>query len=118
MQNKANFRKSQINVSDFMTTGYSKMDTWLSGKNKPKTNPNEPKTNPKQSQNKAKTNPNKANFRGKKSSKGANDRIEQSAITNSSLSNICRLTIEIIGSTLLIVSVFEGFIFERTYYEF
>jgi len=25
---------------------YEQMDTWLSGKNEPKTNPNEPKTNP------------------------------------------------------------------------
>jgi len=77
-----------------------------------------PNTKPIQSQNKAKTNPNKANFRAQKSRRGANDRIEQSTMTNSSLSDICRLTIGIIGSKLLIVSVFEGFIFERTYYEF
>ncbi len=43
MQNKANFRKSQINVNKVLTKDYEKMDTWWSGKNEPKTNPNEPK---------------------------------------------------------------------------
>ena len=46
MQNKPNFRKSQMNVNKVLTRDYDKMDTWWSGKNKPKTNPNEPKTNP------------------------------------------------------------------------
>jgi len=39
MQNKANFRKSQMNVTDLLTKEYEKKDTWWSGKNKPKTNP-------------------------------------------------------------------------------
>jgi hypothetical protein len=39
MQNKANFRKSQMNVSDFITRDYDKMDTWSSGKNKANSNP-------------------------------------------------------------------------------
>jgi hypothetical protein len=49
MQNKANFRKSQINVSDLTIREYELMDTWSSGK--------------KQSQNKPNSNPNKANFK-------------------------------------------------------
>ena len=54
LTNKANLRKSQMNVSDFITKDYGKMDTWSSGKNKPNTNPIQsqykPKTNPIQSQ--------------------------------------------------------------------
>jgi hypothetical protein len=46
MQNKANFQKSQMNVTDLMTRRYVQMDTWSIEKNEPKTNPNEPKTNP------------------------------------------------------------------------
>ncbi|MHC4642056.1 MAG: hypothetical protein ACYS32_10460 [Planctomycetota bacterium] len=73
------------------------MDTWWSGKNKANSKP----IKANQSQFKANTNPNKPNFRGKKSGWGANDRIEQSAIPHNSVSSICRLTIQIIGSTLL-----------------
>ena len=83
MQNKPNFRKSQVNVSDLITVGYGKMDTWSGGKNKanskpiqtqykantnpiqtqfkPNSNPIQtqfkPKTNPKQTQNKPNTKP-------------------------------------------------------------
>jgi len=39
MQNKANFRKSQMNVSDLLIGEYEKMDTWSIRKNEPKTNP-------------------------------------------------------------------------------
>jgi hypothetical protein len=46
MQNKPNFRKSQMNVSKVLTKNYRKLDTWSIRKNEPKTNPNEPKTNP------------------------------------------------------------------------
>jgi len=42
MQNEPNFRKSQMNVSKVLTRDYDKKDTWSSGKNEPKTNPNEP----------------------------------------------------------------------------
>jgi len=35
MQNKANFRKSQMNVSPVISIDYEKMDTWSSGKTKP-----------------------------------------------------------------------------------
>ena len=42
LQNKANFRKTQMNVSDLLTRKYAKMDTWSIRKNEPKTNPNEP----------------------------------------------------------------------------
>ncbi len=46
MQNKANFRKVKLNVNKVLTMDYEKNDTWLSGKNEPKTNPNEPNSNP------------------------------------------------------------------------
>jgi len=46
MQNEPNFRKSQINVTVFITMNYDQMDTWSIRKNEPNTNPNEPKTNP------------------------------------------------------------------------
>jgi hypothetical protein len=36
MQNKPNFRKSQMNVNKVLTKDYEQMDTWSSGKNKPK----------------------------------------------------------------------------------
>jgi hypothetical protein len=32
-----------MNVNKVLTMNYEKMDTWSSGKNEPKTNPNEPK---------------------------------------------------------------------------
>jgi len=51
LQNEPNFRKSQVNLSDFITMDYVQMDTWSIRKNEPKTNPNEPKTNPKRTQN-------------------------------------------------------------------
>jgi hypothetical protein len=39
MQNKANFQKSQINVSDCITRDYEQMDTWSRRKNKPNSKP-------------------------------------------------------------------------------
>jgi len=39
MQNKPNVKDAQINVNSYMKNKYEKLDTWLSGKNKPKTNP-------------------------------------------------------------------------------
>jgi len=50
LTNKANFRKSQMNVNDLLTMNYGKMDTWSIGKNKAN-------SNPIQTQYKAKTNP-------------------------------------------------------------
>ena len=70
MQNKANFRKSQMNVNKVLTKNYEQMDTWSSGKNKANTKPIQTQykanTNPIQSQYKPNTKPNKPNFRGKK----------------------------------------------------
>ncbi len=43
MQNKAKFRKSQMNVSDYITMEYEIMDTWWSGKKQSQTKPNKPK---------------------------------------------------------------------------
>jgi hypothetical protein len=39
MQNKPNFRKSQMNVTDLLTRDYEKKGTWSSGKNKPNFHP-------------------------------------------------------------------------------
>jgi len=36
MQNKPNVKYAQINVNSYMKSKYEKLDTWLSGKNKPK----------------------------------------------------------------------------------
>jgi len=61
MQNKANFRKSQINISNVSKMNYDKMDTWSGGKNKANSNPIQTQykanTNPIQSQYKANTKP-------------------------------------------------------------
>jgi len=42
MQNEPNFRKSQMNVNNVLTTDYEKRTLGERGKNEPKTNPNEP----------------------------------------------------------------------------
>jgi len=39
MQNKPNVKDAQINVNSYMKSIYEKLDTWLSGKNKPNSNP-------------------------------------------------------------------------------
>jgi len=46
MQNKPNFQKVKMNVSDYITREYGKKDTWWSGKNKPNSNPIQTQTNP------------------------------------------------------------------------
>ena len=40
MQNKAKFRKSQMNVNNVLTKDYEKKDTWSRGKKQSQTNPN------------------------------------------------------------------------------
>jgi len=59
MQNKANFRKAQMNVNSFITKDYIKNDAFAVRKNKPNSNPNKANTKPikankmpKQTQNK------------------------------------------------------------------
>jgi len=42
MQNKPNVKDAQINVNSYMKNKYEKLDTWLSGENKPNSNPNKP----------------------------------------------------------------------------
>jgi len=42
MQNKPNVKYAQINVISYMKSIYEKLDTWLSGKNKPNSNPIKP----------------------------------------------------------------------------
>jgi hypothetical protein len=43
LQNKANFRKSQMNVTKVLTKDYGQMDTWSIGKKQSQTNPNKAK---------------------------------------------------------------------------
>ncbi len=42
MQNKPNVKDVQINVNSYMKSKYEILDNWLSGKNKPNSNPNKP----------------------------------------------------------------------------
>jgi len=42
MQNKPNVKDAQINVTSYMKSKYEILDIWLSGKNKPNSNPNKP----------------------------------------------------------------------------
>jgi len=49
MQNKANFQKSQMNVSPYNTKDYENLSDWTLGENKPNSNPN--KANQTQFQN-------------------------------------------------------------------
>jgi len=46
MQNKPNVKDAQINVNSYMKSIYEKLDTWLSGKNKPNSNPIQTQSNP------------------------------------------------------------------------
>jgi hypothetical protein len=46
LTNKANFQKSQMNVSNDITMEYEQMDTWSHGKNKAKTKPIQTQTKP------------------------------------------------------------------------
>ncbi len=39
MQNKANFRKSQVNINLYSTTDYENKSNWTLGENKPNSNP-------------------------------------------------------------------------------
>jgi len=64
--NKANFRKSQVNITIYMKRDYVRMDTWSIGKNKPNSNPIQTQFKPNQSQYKPNSKPNKPNFRGKR----------------------------------------------------
>jgi len=42
MQNKANFRKSQMDVSPLVIKDYAKISDWTPGENKPNSNPIKP----------------------------------------------------------------------------
>jgi hypothetical protein len=46
MQNKANFRKVKLNVTNVLTKDYEQMDTWSIRKKQSQTKPNKAKTNP------------------------------------------------------------------------
>ncbi len=97
--NKAKFKKAKMNVTSIITKGYEnkppirvpKKQSQTSKRQKP-IQTSLPKGIMKKTALSApdKTNPNKANFRGKKSSWGANYRIEKSTIPHTNVSNICR----------------------------
>ena len=60
MQNKANFRKTQMNLTTLLTMEYEEMDTWSIRKTKPiqsQSKPIQSQLKPIKCQNKAKTNP-------------------------------------------------------------
>jgi hypothetical protein len=59
LQNEPKFRKSQVNVSNYITRYYEQMDTWSIGKNEPKRT----QTNPKRTQNKPNTNPKRTQYK-------------------------------------------------------
>ncbi len=42
MQNKPNFRKSQVNVTSILTKAYEYKSDWTLGENEPNTNPIKP----------------------------------------------------------------------------
>jgi len=46
MQNKPNFRKSQMNLSIFIEMAYENKSNWTLGENKPNSNPIQTQTNP------------------------------------------------------------------------
>ncbi|MHC4173187.1 MAG: hypothetical protein ACYTBX_17345 [Planctomycetota bacterium] len=46
MQNKANFRKSQVNVNLYITRNYENKSDWTLGENKPNTKPIQTQSNP------------------------------------------------------------------------
>jgi hypothetical protein len=67
MQNKPNFRKSQMNVNAIIIKDYENKTLSRRGKNKPKQTQfkaNQSQLKPIKCQNKPNSNPNKANFKG------------------------------------------------------
>ena len=69
MQNEPNFRKSQMNVTTYITKNCEDMTLGQRGKNEPKTNPikaNQTQLKPIKCQNKPNTKPIKPNFKGKR----------------------------------------------------
>ena len=60
LTNKANFQKSQMNLTNLLTKDYGKIDTWSIRKN-------EPKTNPKRTQFKANSNPKQTQYEAEQS---------------------------------------------------
>ena len=115
LQNEPNFRKSQMNLTDLLTMNYVQMDTWSIRKNEPNTNPNEPKTNPilaNKTTIRTQFKPKQTQFQRQKPSGAANDKIRQLPIPHDNLSDICRLTAEMIDSTMAAIT------FERVHYGF
>ena len=46
MQNKANFRKSQVNLTPIVIMNYEEKSNWTPGENKPNSNPIQTQTKP------------------------------------------------------------------------
>ena len=63
MQNKPNFKKTQMNVNTFITTSYEQRTMNYELKNKPNSNPNKPNSNPISAQKMPKLIQNKPNYR-------------------------------------------------------
>jgi len=104
MQNKANFRKSQVNVTAFITMNYVQMDTWSIEKNKPKTNPIQSQFNPNTKPIRTQFKPKQTQFHMQKSSKDKNLKFRQLPILHNNLSDIWRLTLVIVGSTMAVLT--------------
>jgi len=68
LTNKANFQKSQVNVTVFITRNYGQMDTWSSEKNKAN-------SNPIQTQFKANTKPKQTQFKPKQTQFGGKNML-------------------------------------------
>jgi len=62
LTNKANFQKSQINLSDLLISDYEQMDTWSIGKNKANSKPKQTQFKPNLSCRSLWRSRNKANF--------------------------------------------------------
>ncbi len=103
MQNKAKFKKVKSNVNKVLTWDYDQMDTWSIRTKQSQTNPNKAKSNPilaNKTPIRTQFKPKQIQFQRQKSSSGPNDRIRQLPISHKKLSDICRLTAELIGSKM------------------
>ena len=111
MQNKANFQKVKFDVNRVLTKDYDRMDTWSIRKTKPiqsQLKPIQSQSKPKQTQYKPKQSQFQSQYmlprltiNSRPNSLGYyTDEIEASAILHNTVSNICRLTGELFGSTM------------------
>ena len=79
MQNKANFRKSQMNVTIYSQMAYENKSNWTLGENKPNSNPIKANTKPIQTQTKPKQTqykPNQSQFQRQKNMSGCPKNVD------------------------------------------